>query len=96
VPTVLYVGWFGPRGLASIVFALLLLHDGPPAAATLVDLVSITVGLSVLLHGATAAWAAGSYASWHASAAAADPGLREGPAETPVQEPATGSRPVPG
>ena len=30
LPTVLYVGWFGPRGLASIVFALLLLHDGPP------------------------------------------------------------------
>ena len=32
LPTVLYIGWFGPRGLASIVFALLMLHDGPPAA----------------------------------------------------------------
>ena len=81
LPTVLYVGWFGPRGLASIVFALLLLHDGPPAAETLVDVVSLTVGLSVLLHGATAAWAAGRYASWHAAAAAAHPDLREGPAE---------------
>jgi NhaP-type Na+/H+ or K+/H+ antiporter len=81
LPTVLYVGWFGPRGLASIVFALLLLHDGPPAAETLVDVVSLTVGLSVLLHGATAAWAAGRYASWHAGAAAAHPDLREGPAE---------------
>jgi NhaP-type Na+/H+ or K+/H+ antiporter len=78
---VLYVGWFGPRGLASIVFALLLLHDGPPAAETLVDVVSLTVGLSVLLHGATAAWAAGRYASWHTGAAAAHPDLREGPAE---------------
>jgi NhaP-type Na+/H+ or K+/H+ antiporter len=76
--TVLYVGWFGPRGLASIVFALLLLEDGPPAAGLLVDVVALTVGLSVLLHGATAAWAAGRYAAWHAVAAAADPDLREG------------------
>jgi sodium/hydrogen antiporter len=81
LPTVLYVGWFGPRGLASIVFALLLLHDGPPAAETLVDVVALTVGLSVLLHGATAAWAAGRYGSWHAAAVAAHPDLREGPAE---------------
>jgi NhaP-type Na+/H+ or K+/H+ antiporter len=84
--TVLYVGWFGPRGLASIVFALLLLEDGPPSAELLVDVVSLTVGLSVLLHGATAAWAAGRYAAWHAVAAAADPDLREGPAE-PVPDP---------
>ena len=86
-PTVLYVGWFGPRGLASIVFALLMLHDGPPAAATLVDVIALTVGLSVVLHGATAAWAAGSYASWHAAAAATDPRLREGPAESPAGTP---------
>jgi NhaP-type Na+/H+ or K+/H+ antiporter len=80
LPTVLYVGWFGPRGLASIVFALLLLHDGPPSADVIVDVVALTVGLSVVLHGATAAWAARSYGSWHAVAVAADPGLREGPA----------------
>ena len=86
LPTVLYVGWFGPRGLASIVFALLMLHDGLPAAAALVDVVALTVGLSVLLHGATAAWAAGAYAAWHAQAAAADPDLREGP-PAPVPAP---------
>jgi NhaP-type Na+/H+ or K+/H+ antiporter len=83
LPTVLYVGWFGPRGLASIVFALVLLHDGPPAAEMLVDVVALTVGLSVVLHGASAAWAARTYAAWHARAAAADPDLREGPAEPP-------------
>jgi NhaP-type Na+/H+ or K+/H+ antiporter len=82
-PTVLYVGWFGPRGLASIVFALLMLEDGPPAADLLVDAVALTVGLSVVLHGATAAWAARAYASWHTTAAAADPAMREGPAEPP-------------
>jgi NhaP-type Na+/H+ or K+/H+ antiporter len=80
-PSVLYVGWFGPRGLASIVFGLLMLHDGPPAAGVLVDVIALTVGLSVVLHGATAAWAARAYAGWHAIASAAEPDLREGPAE---------------
>ena len=92
--TVLYVGWFGPRGLASIVFALLLLEDGPPSAELLVDVVSLTVGLSVLLHGATAAWAAGRYAAWHAVAAAADPDLREGPADPVPPPPARGTLPA--
>jgi sodium/hydrogen antiporter len=93
LPTVLYVGWFGPRGLASIVFALLLLEDGPPAADLLVDVVALTVGLSVLLHGATAAWAARTYSGWHAVAAAADPALREGPAELPAAPGAGAPRP---
>ncbi|TFV92960.1 hypothetical protein E4P40_00815 [Blastococcus sp. CT_GayMR20] len=94
--TVLYVGWFGPRGLASIVFALLLLEDGPPAADLLVDVVALTVGLSVVLHGATAAWAAGSYARWHAAAAATDPHLREGPADGPQStSPDAAAVPVP-
>ena len=93
--TVLYVGWFGPRGLASIVFALLLLEDGPPAADHLVDVVALTVGLSVVLHGATAAWAAGRYAGWHATAAAVDPHLREGPAERPRSVPGPAGVPVP-
>jgi len=94
LPTVLYVGWFGPRGLASIVFALLMLEDGPPTADLLMDVVALTVGLSVVLHGATAAWAAGRYASWHATAAASDPALREGPAEPPPA-PAAEVAPVP-
>jgi NhaP-type Na+/H+ or K+/H+ antiporter len=81
LPTVLFVGWFGPRGLASIVFALLMLQDGPSGAELLVDVVSLTVGLSVVLHGATAAWAARAYGTWHAAAAAADQELREGPPE---------------
>jgi hypothetical protein len=65
------------------VFALLLLEDGPAAAGAVVDVVVITVGLSVVLHGATAAWGAGAYAAWHRAAARTDPGLREGPAVVP-------------
>jgi NhaP-type Na+/H+ or K+/H+ antiporter len=89
LPTVLYVGWFGPRGLASIVFALLLLEAGPPAADRIVDVVALTVALSVVLHGASAARAARAYGSWHAGAVAADPALREGPAgPAPADAPA--------
>jgi NhaP-type Na+/H+ or K+/H+ antiporter len=92
--TVLYVGWFGPRGLASIVFALLLLEEGPPGADPLVDVVALTVGLSVVLHGASAAWAARTYAAWHARAALATPDLREGPAVSLPDAPA-GPAPTP-
>src|SRR4029453_10385011 len=54
--TVLFVGWFGPRGLASVVFALLALEDlgETPLALSAVGAVSLTVLLSVVLHGITA------------------------------------------
>jgi NhaP-type Na+/H+ or K+/H+ antiporter len=49
------VGWFGPRGLASVVFALLALEDlGQPVANQAVAVITITVLLSVIAHGATA------------------------------------------
>jgi NhaP-type Na+/H+ or K+/H+ antiporter len=52
---VLLVGWFGPRGLASVVFALLALEDlGEPAASRAVAVITVTVLLSVIAHGATA------------------------------------------
>jgi len=53
--TIALVGWFGPRGLASVVFALLALEDlGSIAAGRAVAVITITVLLSVILHGATA------------------------------------------
>ncbi len=52
---VVFIGWFGPRGLASVVFALLALEDlGPATAARPVAVITFTVLLSVLLHGVTA------------------------------------------
>ncbi|MGW5195120.1 cation:proton antiporter [Kribbella sp. NPDC004138] len=54
--TVLFLGWFGPRGLASVVFALLAIEElgttGPvqPAIAA----VALTVLMSVVLHGVSA------------------------------------------
>ena len=53
--TVLFVGWFGPRGLASLVFALLALEELGPAADEALVVIGLTVLLSVLAHGFTAA-----------------------------------------
>jgi sodium/hydrogen antiporter len=53
--TILLVGWFGPRGLASVVFALLALEElGTGTAGHAVAVITITVLLSVIAHGATA------------------------------------------
>ena len=51
---VAFVGWFGPRGLASVVFALLALEDIGPSAAPAVSVISFTILLSVVAHGLTA------------------------------------------
>jgi sodium/hydrogen antiporter len=80
--TVAYVGWFGPRGLASIVFADLVATSGLPEQNMIVQVVMLTVGLSVVLHGVTAPWGAQRYGSWYAAAVARNPGIREA-AEAP-------------
>jgi sodium/hydrogen antiporter len=52
---VTFIGWFGPRGLASVVFALIALEDiGQPLAGPAVAVIAFTVLLSVIAHGATA------------------------------------------
>lgn len=48
----LFLGWFGPRGLASILFTLLTMDQFDfPNEEELLACVSLTVGLSILLHG---------------------------------------------
>ncbi len=48
----LFLGWFGPRGLASILFTLLMMDQFDfPNEEELLACVSLTVGLSILLHG---------------------------------------------
>jgi NhaP-type Na+/H+ or K+/H+ antiporter len=68
-PTVAFLGWFGPRGLASIVFAVLTIESRGrlPHEGVLLDAVFVTIGLSVLLHGLTAAPLARRYARWYRS-----------------------------
>jgi NhaP-type Na+/H+ or K+/H+ antiporter len=62
--TSLLVAWFGPRGLASVVFALLALEElGRPAAGRAVAVITVTVVLSIVAHGATAEPLARRYAN---------------------------------
>ena len=53
-PAVAFVGWFGPRGLASVVFALLALEDIGKVAGPAISVIALTVLLSVVAHGLTA------------------------------------------
>jgi sodium/hydrogen antiporter len=67
--TVALVGWFGPQGLASVVFALLALEDlGGAVAGRAVAVITITVLLSVV-HGVTAE----PLAAWYAKSLAHPP-----------------------
>ena len=81
--TIALVAWFGPRGLASVVFCLLALEElGSQAAHHAAAVISFTVVLSVVVHGATADPLAGRYAGHlarHAGHSADDelPGIPE-------------------
>ncbi len=50
----LFLGWFGPRGLASVVFAVIVAKEKLPGNEILVGTVVATVVLSILAHGLTA------------------------------------------
>jgi NhaP-type Na+/H+ or K+/H+ antiporter len=68
LPTMLFAGWFGPRGLATIVFALTVVEEsGLAGTSTIVDVATITVLLSVILHGVSASPLTTRYAQWYAA-----------------------------
>ena len=62
--SVLFAGWFGPRGLASIVLGLIVVAEAPLLSGReeIAQVVAFTVLLSVLLHGVTAAPLSTAYA----------------------------------
>ncbi|HEX4520802.1 MAG TPA: cation:proton antiporter [Gaiellaceae bacterium] len=67
-PTIAFVGWFGPRGLASIVFTVIVLEDGNlPHATTLTATVVFTIVLSIYAHGVSAQPLTSRYAAWYRS-----------------------------
>ena len=77
--TIGFLGWFGPRGLASIVFAVIAVQEAHLVGAQTILLASyVTIGLSVFAHGATAAPLAERYARWYES----HPGDRRPPMES--------------
>jgi NhaP-type Na+/H+ or K+/H+ antiporter len=50
----LFMGWFGPRGLASIVFAVIVLNEHLPGGGTITSTAACTIVLSILAHGLSA------------------------------------------
>jgi NhaP-type Na+/H+ or K+/H+ antiporter len=64
-PTVAYLGWFGPRGLASLVFAVIILDDFTIGQADLIVAVILTtILLSVVAHGISAVPLTNRYVQW--------------------------------
>ena len=55
LPTVLFVGWFGPRGIASVLYLLLVAHElGIDGHERILAVIALTVLLSVFAHGVSA------------------------------------------
>jgi NhaP-type Na+/H+ or K+/H+ antiporter len=50
----LFLGWFGPRGLASVVFAIIVVNKGVPGGQFVAMVVVLTVLLSLVAHGVSA------------------------------------------
>lgn len=73
-----FMGWFGPRGLTSLLFGLLVVQHGVPGAERLLALTGVVAVVSVVLHGITAT----PLAAWYGRAVAKStlPEEREGSA----------------
>jgi NhaP-type Na+/H+ or K+/H+ antiporter len=72
--TVLLVGWLGPRGLASIIFAILAADTiGGDAGELVLTIVAVTVAMSVLAHGLSA----GPLAAWFSKRHPVEPEAEE-------------------
>ena len=80
--TVLFLGWFGPRGVASIVFGLMTLERVIAHREEIFGIVIATVLMSVFAHGLTAVPGAARYAA-HAEAMKVGPDM---PEHMPVTE----------
>jgi sodium/hydrogen antiporter len=57
-----FIAWFGPRGLNSLLFALLVVAEGVPGGEGLFAVVGVVVLVSVVAHGVTAT----PFSSWYA------------------------------
>ncbi|WP_322762888.1 cation:proton antiporter [Frankia sp. Cr2] len=80
--TAVFMGWFGPRGLASVVFTLIALEefDHSSAGDTLVEAATWTILFSVVLHGISASPLSARYGALIVKA-------RDVPEKAPAEEP---------
>lgn len=66
MPTALFIGWFGPRGLASILFGVFLLEEtGVPIGDSIFQIVVWTVLISIVAHGMSAPILSERYGEWY-------------------------------
>ena len=86
--SVLFMGWFGPRGLASIILGLVFLEGAASLSASveILTVVAATVLLSVLLHGLTSSPLSTLYARSAATMSPAAPEQMSHPENTAGQE----------
>ncbi len=52
-PQKLFIAWFGPKGVASMLFALLVLASGAPDRTLVFDVASFVILASIIAHGLT-------------------------------------------
>ena len=78
LPSVLFLGWFGPRGLATVLFALLI-HGAPDLehGEELFAIAAFVVASSIVSHGLSAVPLAAWYGRWTDRLRAADPDVCE-------------------
>ncbi|MDR0359104.1 MAG: cation:proton antiporter [bacterium] len=57
----LFIAWFGPRGLTTLLLALLAVNAGVPGSGAVLAAAGVVVIISVIVHGATAAPLAAAY-----------------------------------
>ena len=62
--TVLFMGWFGPRGLATVVFTVMLIDEGIPNGDVIAATAVLCVVMSALAHGITAPPLVSAYSRW--------------------------------
>ena len=83
--SVLFVGWFGPRGLATIILAGIVIEETAlPGTEIIVTVAMITVGLSVFAHGITSWYGSESFGAWWARTEDTDAVTAETGAATPT------------
>jgi len=78
LPTVAFMGWFGPRGLATVVFTVLLLDEAIPNGDVIASVAILCVVLSAFAHGVTAPPLVAAYSRWWNSVAGPDAPVMEG------------------
>jgi NhaP-type Na+/H+ and K+/H+ antiporter len=53
LPNKLFIAWFGPKGVASMLFALFVLDSAAPDRTLVFDIASFVIVASILAHGLT-------------------------------------------